>query len=366
MTLPHRIARQKPLAIDTALTTNPVAHAGERFCEGSPMSIHDFTRTAGMRLSMLALGAALAACGGSHDKGATQAAAKVNSGEITVHQINQVLEQQPGLRPEQVEATSRRVLERLIDQELAIQQAVEQKLDREPRVVAAIEAARRDIIARAYIDKISGQPTPATPAEVQAYFDSHAGLFSNRKVYQLQEVTIEADASQQAEVMAQLKAAKGPAEFTEWLKSQPLRFNSAQTTQPAENLPIDLVEQISKVADGHVVAMPQPPGLKLIFVIAAKPAPLTLEQSKPAIEKFIVNDRKRVAVQDEIKRLRAAGKIEYLGKFAGTAASAAAAEPAAPAASATAPTATAPATPAAASKPTGMDDATLKKGLGLK
>jgi len=315
------------------------------------MSVHDFTRTACLRLSLLALGLALVACGGNHDKAATQAAAKVNSGEITVHQINQVLEQQSGLRPEQVEVVSRRVLERLIDQELAIQQAAEQKIDREPRVVAAIEAARRDIVARAYIDKIGGQPTPATPAEVQAYFDSHAGLFSNRKVYQLQEVTVEADASQQPDVMAKLNAAKVPADFVAWLKTQSLRFSNTQTTQPAENLPLDLVEQISKVAEGHAVAIPQALGLKLVFVLAAKPAPVTLEQSRAAIEKFIVNDRKRLAVQDEIKRLRTAGKIEYLGKFA---ASAPLVEP------------TPAPEPAAASAPAGMDDATLKKGLGLK
>lgn len=326
------------------------------------MSVHDFTRTACLRLSMLAMAATLAACGGSNDKAATQAAAKVNSGEITVHQINQVLEQQPGLRPEQVDVASRRVLERLIDQELAIQQAAEQKLDREPRVVAAIEAARRDIIARAYIDKIGGQPTPATPAEVQAYFDSHSGLFSNRKVYHLQEVTVEADAAKQPEVMAQLKAAKGPADFIEWLKAQSLRYNTAQTTQPAENLPLDLVDQVSKAAEGQVVALPQPQGVKLIFVISAKPTPVTLEQSKTAIEKFIVNDRKRVAVQDEIKRLRTAGKIEYLGKFA---ASAPLAEPAAAAASSVpnqANNTNMPPTQAAS----GMDDATLQKGLGIK
>lgn len=327
------------------------------------MSVRHFTRQAQHRLGLIACCAVLTACGGSNDKGATQAAAKVNSGEITVHQINQVLEQQPGLRPEQVDVASRRVLERLIDQELAIQQATEQKLDREPRVVAAIEAAKRDIIARAYLDKVGGPATAATPAEVQAYFDSHPGLFSNRKVYQLQELTVEVPPERQAEVMAQLKAAKGIPEFTAWLQAQSLRFNSAQTTQPAENLPIDLVEQISKVNEGHVISQAQPQGLKLVVVVAAKAAPVGLDKSKAAIEKFIVNDRKRVAVQDEVKRLRAAAKIEYLGKFTAPAASASA-PAAAPAEAASTPVA--PPAPPAPSAPAGMDDATLKKGLGLK
>ena len=92
--------------------------------------------------TVLACAALLAACGGGDGdkKPATQVAAKVNSGEISVHQVNQVLQRQPGLKPEQVQAVSRRVLDGLVDQELAIQQATEQKLDRDPRVVSAIEA----------------------------------------------------------------------------------------------------------------------------------------------------------------------------------------------------------------------------------
>ena len=95
--------------------------------------------------TVLACAALLAACGGGDGdkKPATQVAAKVNSGEISVHQVNQVLQRQPGLKPEQVQAVSRRVLDGLVDQELAIQQATEQKLDRDPRVVSAIEAAKR-------------------------------------------------------------------------------------------------------------------------------------------------------------------------------------------------------------------------------
>ena len=115
----------------------------------------------------LTLTAALAGCGDKKDKPATQTAAKVNKEEITVHQINYVLAQQRALPAAQAASASRRSLERLIDQELALQKAADQKLDRDPRVVQQIEAARREIISRAYVEKIGeGAPKP-TPAEVQ-------------------------------------------------------------------------------------------------------------------------------------------------------------------------------------------------------
>lgn len=107
-------------------------------------------RTAAVTAAVLAsLG--LAACsGGDKDKPASQVAAKVNKEEISVHQINYLLQRQPGLKPEQAESASKTALERLIDQELAVQKAEELKLDRDPRVVQALDAARREILSRFY------------------------------------------------------------------------------------------------------------------------------------------------------------------------------------------------------------------------
>ena len=62
------------------------------------------------------LAAVLASGCNKDDKGdgkASQAAARVNGDEITVHQINMVLERQPNIRPEQAEAASRQILEGL-------------------------------------------------------------------------------------------------------------------------------------------------------------------------------------------------------------------------------------------------------------
>lgn len=340
------------------------------------MSSNDRLRRTACALAVGVSVWALAACGG-HESGATQTVAKVNDGEITVHQVNDVLQQQRGLRPDQMDAASRQVLEHLIDREVVYQQAVDQKVDREPAVVSAIEAAKRDIIARAYLEKVGATTTPPTPADVQKYFDAHPGLFSHRRIYTLQEVNVQATEAQLAQLRAELTAASGPADFMARMKAQNLPFTTGQATQPAEALPLALVDPLSKLSEGQAVVQPGPGGAKVLFVLSAQDAPVTLDQARPAIEQFITQQRRRDAADAEVKRLRTAAKVEYLGAFAKNAASAPAAAPAAAPASAANPdtgaadagtanassgaTASAP-----AASPAGLDDATLKKGLGIK
>ena len=111
---------------------------------------------------LLALG--LAACGSKDaEKPASQIAAKVNSGEISVHQINYVLSRTGASAgaPETAPKIRREILDRLIDQELAVEQAVGKKLDRSPDVLMAVENARREILARAYVEQLTAaMPKP--------------------------------------------------------------------------------------------------------------------------------------------------------------------------------------------------------------
>jgi EpsD family peptidyl-prolyl cis-trans isomerase len=258
----------------------------------------------------------LAGCGGgSKDKPASQTAAKVNKEEITVHQINLVLGQQRALPPEQAASATGQVLERLIDQELALQKAGDQKLDRDPRVMQQLEAARREIISRAYVEKISaGAPKP-TPAEVSAYYEKHPALFSQRRVYSLQEVSIEAPQEQVENLKKVLTGAKTFAAFVEYLKANNVKFRGAEAVRAAEQLPLTSVEQFAALKDGQAIFAPTPTGARVIHLVSSRSQPVTLQAAIPAIEQFLLNERKRKLVADDLHALRSAAKIEYVGDF---------------------------------------------------
>lgn len=308
-------------------------------------------------VTVLAAAALLTACGGG-DKGdkASQTAAKVNKEEITVHQINFVLQRQPGLKPEQAEAAGRQVLERLIDQELAVQKAQEQKLDRDPRVVQQIEAAKREIIARAYAEHVGEAVAKPTNEEIAKYYADKPALFKERRIYSLQELTIEAKPEQFEALRAKLSAAKSIAEFVEFLKANDFRFSGNQAVRAAEQLPLSNLDGIAKMKDGDSVLSPNPAGLTVLTLVGSRAQPVDEARARPAIEAFLLNQRKAEALQKDVKALRDSSKIEYVGKFAQPAPAAASAPVAAQPAASEAPA------PAAS----GLDAAAISKGMGLK
>jgi EpsD family peptidyl-prolyl cis-trans isomerase len=265
----------------------------------------------------VAMSLLIAGCGAKKgEKVATQTAARVNKEEITVHQINFVLQQQRALAPEQAASASKVVLERLVDQELALQKAGDLKLDRDPRVVQQLEAARREIIARAYAEKVAtGAPKP-TPAEVQAYYDAHPALFSNRHVYNLQELVIQATPAQVTELQAKLAASKDMNEFVNYLKGADFKFSANQAVRAAEQLPLANVEKIAQMKEGQTIFTPTPTGAQIVVIANSRSQPVDLARATPAIELFLLNERKRKLVEDDLKALRSAAKIEYLGDYA--------------------------------------------------
>ena len=207
----------------------------------------------------------LASCGGQ-DKAASQTAARVNKEEITVQQLNFVLQQQRSLRPEQAEAASRQILDRLIDQELAVQKAGENKLDRDPRVIQMLEAARREVLARAWIDKVGDAAAKPTPEEIKKYYDEKPALFKDRRIYSIQEIAIEAKPDQLPELREKLAGAKSINEFLEYLKGAGYRFAGNQAVRAAEQLPLNSLDAFARMKDGQAALVPAANGVQVVVL----------------------------------------------------------------------------------------------------
>ena len=247
---------------------------------------------------------------------ATQVAATVNKSEITIHQINAVLQRAGALPPEQVKQASGQALERLIDQELLVQQAIEKKLDRSVAVVQAVEAARREIYARAYLEQITSPAGKPDGAAITAYYNANPALFAKRRIYDLKELNVQVPDERIPALRQEISDAKDIEEVENWLRGEGIPFKANAGIRAAEQLPLELLPRFAAAADGEAVLTQVPDGLVISYIVASREQPLDEKAAAPLIEQLLANKRAAELVQAELKRLRQASTIEYQGEFA--------------------------------------------------
>lgn len=256
------------------------------------------------------------ACGKPEDnKAATQAAARVDGREISIHQINAVLQRYPDLGVEQLEAAKQQTLDKLIDQQLAIRQAEALKLDRTPDVLTALESARRNVIAKAYLQHLAAGLPPLESAEIRKYYDAHPELFSQRAVYALQEISLPLGALPAEERQALAKTHSMDA-IAKQLQEKNLAFKAGNLIRPAEQLPMEILPPLATAKNGQILILDTAQNTLILRLVETRSNPLNFEQATPAIKAYLDNQRLQTAIGSDMQRLRTAAKIEYLGEFA--------------------------------------------------
>lgn len=288
----------------------------------------------GLSVLALTLTALVSGCGDkmdTKDTAKTQVAAKVNKDEITVHQLNYELSKLGNLNPEQAKLAANPVLVSLVDQQLLVQQALADKLDRDPLVMQSLEAARRKILAQALIQKMTANQAAPSDAELSDYYNKNPALFAERRIYRLQEINVSVTPANVEQVKAQLQQTNNLGVFIEWLKSQKIPARAGQSTKTAEQLPLEILPRLHQMKDGQAMTFAGPGTFNVVVVAGSQTQPLTLEQAKPMIQRYLDNAKKRELAAVELKRLKTAAKIEYLGQFVDAGKQPAAGEQAGPA-----------------------------------
>ncbi|PTR15085.1 MULTISPECIES: EpsD family peptidyl-prolyl cis-trans isomerase [unclassified Nitrosospira] len=273
-------------------------------------------------IPLVALG--IAGCGSKEaekQKPATQIAAKVNSGEISVHQLNYVLTRTPGAGAASAETAPkirREVLDRLVDQELAVEKATEKKLDRSPEVLLALENARREILARAYVEQVTAAAPKPTIEEAKKYYAENPPLFAERRIYNIQEIVMPATAGVPAELRGMVEAGKPMEEIANWLKGRGIKFAAGSATRSAEQIPLELLPKIHPLKAGQSLVLEGPQTVTVMRLAGAQSAPVSEEAALPRIQQFLGNQRAAEMAKQEFKTLKANAKITYMGEFAGS------------------------------------------------
>lgn len=276
------------------------------------------------RCSVLVLTSVVVAtgCGAGESATESQVAAVVNKDEITVHQVQHVLERRLRTMRGQPEQAANSTLDVLVEEELAAQAARAEGLDHDPDVVQAMQLARREVLAKAYQDRLASKARPSTSDEVDSYYDNHPELFEQRRLYLLQETAVEATPEQAEELGGLVQSAVGADDLADRLRAKSFRFEVRQFVQAAESLPLGLLVPMARLSKGQSLLLRQPGRMRILTVLHVQLAPVDRRTAAAPIAAFLDTERRRRLVVEGMKELRRVAVIEYKGNFAEPSASA--------------------------------------------
>ena len=276
-------------------------------------SLPTLARLLGMTALVLAAG--LAGCG-NRDKAADarpgQALASVNGEEITVLQLNEEM-QRAGVPAARQGEAGKQILQALIDRELLESEAAKEKLDRDPKVMQAIERARSLIIAQAYVQKRIGEQGRPTPAEVEDYFNKNPQFFANRKQFAMNELILSAN-DLSPEVRAAADGARSLEEVAVFLDARNIKYGRAQVTRSTADLNPQLSARLLGMPKGQLFVVKEGDKAMLISIAEVRDAPVILEIAAPQISQYLAGKKHKELAAAEIQRLRSTAKVNYLNK----------------------------------------------------
>jgi EpsD family peptidyl-prolyl cis-trans isomerase len=272
---------------------------------------HSFSSLRSAMIVALVLGTAisLSACG-SKEKKAGQSLVRVNGEEITVLQVNDELKR-AGIKPEQQEVATKQLLESLIDRQLVLGEAMRNEIDRTTGVVQAIERAKAQIIAQAYLKSLEAKIAKPSIVEVDEYYQKHPEYFSQRKIFDMQQLVI-ATKDFSKELRAVVDSAKSLDGIAGWMDSHSVRYVRGQLARSTTDLPEQMVVKLKNLQKGELFIVNEGESSMINLISNIKMSPIDPKTAAPQIEQYLFSKKTNEVAQAEITHLRASAKIEYL------------------------------------------------------
>jgi EpsD family peptidyl-prolyl cis-trans isomerase len=249
----------------------------------------------------------LSSCGKPDISGSFRAMASRDDGEdVPARRIDSVLARSgDSMTPPKAGRTAAADLERISDESLLAQEAVQARLDRGAQVAQAIEQARRRILAQAYIEQAVNAASPAGSQQVNSFYAENPALFARRRIYRVLELAVAVAPELSGAVQRVASQAKNLDEVVRWLNSRKLPFETARPVRTAEQIPMNVLRRLFQMRDGQIAVFPTPHGVSVVMLEQTAEAPLSEEQARPAIGRYLLNLRRLEITQEAVLKLRA-------------------------------------------------------------
>jgi EpsD family peptidyl-prolyl cis-trans isomerase len=281
------------------------------------------TRTPKPHLSQLPaarlLHPAIIACfllGASCDQAAPrgQVVAVVNGEEITTAALNEEARARNILDAAQP-AVRAALLQDLVDRKLLAQKAIEQKLDRSPRHLVAVERMKEVLLAQDLLGWAGMSGRPPTEAELLRYIAANPMAFERRTILSIEQITFPRFSD--PELLRKLETTATLGEIDALLTQAGVPRERLVKTWDSAIIPEAAIRSVTASPRGKPFLLPH--GNLMIageLLSAAAAQPMDQQQRMRLANEKLLEERKTNSMRKMLGSSRAAAKIDYQSGFA--------------------------------------------------
>jgi EpsD family peptidyl-prolyl cis-trans isomerase len=207
-------------------------------------------------------------------------------------------------------------VDRLLGLQLLAREARRLKLERDPEVGARLDAARRQVLAQAYVDLAAAQSAAPSAHDIAAYYREHPESFAHRRLYLLRELSVRLPPSRFAELQRHSAQVRNLAQLEQWLRAAHIPFQDSARARFSGQLPSAIVPEFLRLKRGDIGVARVPQGAWVLQVIDWAAAPLSLQAAQPPIARRLARQQRAAVELAEIERLRDDAQLQQLGRLA--------------------------------------------------
>jgi EpsD family peptidyl-prolyl cis-trans isomerase len=268
-------------------------------------------RAAGVLILLGAIGAC-----SDQEKTNSKVLVTVNGDDITARQLEAELWSAAAVADNagaaRQPAVRRQALEALIDRQVLLDEALRNKIDRDPKVIQIADRLKTQAIVQAYLESKASNLANASQQEIDAYYNAHPELFAQRKVFDVTQLTVAAKDFGRP-LKAVMDQARSLEQVALWLRQHRIDYVRTQRSYTSADLPPQMAGKLQGLQRNSLFVMQDKDGGQdeLCVLTDLRGSPVSRAAATAQIERYLLNKKMQEVAAAEVARLRASAKLVY-------------------------------------------------------
>lgn len=250
-----------------------------------------------------------AGCAERGAEGTSQAVARVDQRELTVHELDYEMARL-GITDGPSSQSGREVAISLVERTLLAEKALESEFDRDPAVLYALRSTRDQILAEAYLDRTVVDFPQPTDAQISDYYEANPDLYAQRRGYHFVEM-IAGEPVTLDEVRDAIAQQKTMEALVAGLQKRDAVFATREVYATSESISVPVLTTLRQLQPSQMGTVAADDGVHAVELIGVAELPLEFEAANKQIGEMLFAQAQQRAAAAEIERLKAAAKIVW-------------------------------------------------------